>query len=430
MKGVIIGVITSFVFFSILAVLIHVIPGKGFLRRNPDAGRYFDASTLSEADKSFLEQLQKELSKAKERDKNENKTPEESAADRFYGTLAELALYIDANHLNKVDKAAMYEAAIRAFVAAMKDKYAEYYTPEEFAMFEQEQGGKYYGIGIQMVYDSDRAQYKISTVNPGYGAEEAGIKSGMYIRSIDGKEMTMESANGLIAGIKKRRPGDRVKLEMDDGGEIKTFDVEVKEVTMSVVKGEIIDGNVLYISMSEFDDLTHQQLMDVYKAHSAAGLRGIILDLRNNPGGDLKAVINVGSEFLDKCLMTYTEDRDGQREDYMTNGSHGIKEPMVVLCNGGSASASELLIAALKHYDRAKIIGSQTYGKGVVQEIRTLQNGGALRHTVQRYMGPDGTNIDEKGITPDIVTENKDVNIYDTALTEQEDIVKALEILK
>lgn len=344
--------------------------------------------------------------------------------DNKYKILDEIGNLVDEKFLYDVDSEKMINNAIKGYVAGLDDKYASYYTPEEFKEFIQNREGKYYGIGITMVYDKERNMYKIEYVNKGYGADDAGVKEGSYISKIDGTVVTVENINTLITQIKKSNPGTIVKLTLLVDGIEKLFDVEVREVKKSIVISEKIDNSV-YIKISEFDEQTHTQLINELKKYEK--FNGIIIDLRNNPGGDLQSVIDVSSEFINEKLLTYTVDKNNKKVVYNTVNTHRYANiPIVLIVNENTASASELFTGAVRAYNRGTIIGKNTFGKGVVQEIMPLSNGGGFKQTIAKYYTPDDKNIDGIGIAPDIEIEPSDISL---PLKNQDEIIKALEIL-
>lgn len=343
--------------------------------------------------------------------------------------ISEINKLVDDKFLYNADKKKMNDTAIKGYVMGLEDKYAQYFTPEEFKMFNQASNGKYYGIGITIGYDNSNNAYKIEEVSKGYGAEEAGMKVGSYIIKINGTAVSLQNINELLLDIKKKSPGDKVKFELMQDGKNQEFEPVVKEVTKDIVTSKMI-SDVVYIKISEFDNLTHSQMMSELNKYDK--FKGIIIDLRDNPGGDLQAVIDVTSEFLphDK-VITFTEDNKKKRVDYKTTGTAKfVNIPICVLVNENSASASELFTGAIKSYERGKIIGRNTFGKGVVQEIVPLSNGGAFKQTTMRYYTPDGINIDKQGIKPDINIEKYEdkKNIEDQP--EIQESLKALGIIK
>ena len=211
-----------------------------------------------------------------------------------------------------------------------------------------------------------------------------------------------------------------------DGKEQK-FTITIEEIIREICTSQMLEDGILYLRIEEFDKVTHEQMMREYGKYQESDIKRIILDLRNNPGGDLEAVLDVCSELLPDSMVTYTEDREGNRVEYSTRLEQHMKQPLCVLVNKGTASAAELLSGAVKDYQRGTLIGETTYGKGVVQEIRPLPNGGAFKQTVMKYFTPKGNNIDGTGVQPDITVAEDNMNL---SLTEQPDVLKAIEILK
>lgn len=341
-------------------------------------------------------------------------------------TYNEIEKIINDSYLNTPDKEKMHDYAIKGMVSGMGDKYAAYYNPKEYEVLKKGFDGKFNGIGILMTYDVQKKLYKIDSVMEGYGAYDVGIKAGSYILKIKDKEADINTINALIQEIKMTEEGEKVKLELLEGDEVKVYEPEVKEVTMSVVTSQIIDRTI-YIKIIEFDAETYTQLMQAVESN-AGKFDSIILDLRNNPGGDLNAVIDVTSEFIKGDIITYTIDKKMNKEIYSSKKTHTLtKQPLVILTNNNTASASELLTGAVKSESRGKVVGQKTFGKGVVQQIFPLKNGGAFKQTVAKYYTPDDKNIDGIGIKPDIEVKNND---YSKPIEEQEDFIEAMKIIK
>lgn len=292
----------------------------------------------------------------------------------------------------------------RGMLEALDDKYAVYYTAEELSAQLESNEGVYYGIGARVMMDTETEMPYISGVISGTPAEEMGLQMGDIIYAVDGTttfEMTLEEVTGLIKG----EEGTCVTLTLVREGVAFDQDVVRRKVNNPTVTSEMLDDEIGYIAISEFKDTTVDQFTEAYAVLKGSGVKALILDLRGNPGGLLDAVVSIGQQLLPEGLVVYTEDKDGNRVEYKCDGTRKIEIPMVVLVNGGSASASEVLTGAIKDYGVGTVMGTTTYGKGIVQKIIQLSDGSGIKLTTSAYFTPNGNNIHGTGIEPDVVVE-------------------------
>ncbi len=289
-------------------------------------------------------------------------------------------------------------------IEALDDKYAAYYTAEELKEQWEKNEGIYYGIGAYVSLDEDTQTPYVSGVIEGTPAQEADLRMGDIIYAVDGTktfQMSLDEVTALIKG----EEGTHVTLTLVRGEEVFDQDVVRRRVDRPTVTSRMLDEEIGYIGISEFKDVTVDQFTEAYAVIKGSDAKALVLDLRGNPGGLLDAVVDIGRQILPEGLVVYTEDKNGKRVEYDCDGEKEIDIPMVVLVNGGSASAAEVLTGAIKDYGVGTVMGTTTYGKGIVQKIIALSDGSAIKLTTDGYFTPKGNNIHGKGIEPDIVVE-------------------------
>lgn len=309
--------------------------------------------------------------------------------------------YVDKSQL---DPAKLAQGALRGMVDAVGDPYTEYYTPENFSSTMIQLTGLYQGIGAYI--SKKDSNIVIIAPMPGSPAEEAGIKSGDYILKIDGKStegMNSDEASQLMRG----QAGTKVSLSIGREGLKEPIEIVVtrNEIRVDSVKSEMY-GDMAYIKIQQFILPTQSDFEKALRTSLDKGAKGIILDLRDNPGGILTEAIEVASQFLTRGIVVKVVDKNGiETVQKVKAGGVATKVPVIVLVNGGSASASEIVAGALQDNERAKLAGSKTFGKASVQNIVKLQDGSAIKITTAHYYTPNGTLISEKGLTPDYPTD-------------------------
>lgn len=305
-----------------------------------------------------------------------------------------------------IDVDAMTEGMYAGMVSSLGDPYSVYYTEEEWSDLMQETEGVYYGIGAYLMIDPNTGLGKISGVIENTPAQEAGLRADDLLYLVDGVS-TMGMELSEIVSMVKGEEGTTVHLTIYREGESDylEIDVERRKIESPTVKYEMLEGNIGYIQITEFDEVTTDQFTEALAVIKGSGARGLILDLRGNPGGSLSVVVDIAREILPKGLIVYTEDKYGQRDEYTCDGRKELDMPLVVLVNGNSASASEILAGAIKDYRKGTLLGTTTFGKGIVQRVLPLTDGTALKLTISAYYTPNGNNIHGVGIEPDVVCE-------------------------
>ena len=295
--------------------------------------------------------------------------------------------------------------AIRDMLSNLDDPYTRFLDPKEFNQMRIDTSGELTGVGIQIVKDKESDSIIIISPIEGTPAYEAGIKAKDKILSIDNvstKGLNIEDAVKLIRG----RRGTKVKLEILRNGNsfyksLLRERIELKSVTSKI--NETKDGLLIgYVRLKQFNANASREMKDTLKDLEIKKVSGYVLDLRSNPGGLLESSIDISRQFIDKGIIVSTLSKDGLRETKRGNGNALTKKPLIVLVNEGSASASEIVSGAIRDNNRGKLVGKKTFGKGLVQSMRTLVDGSGLTVTVAKYLTPNGTDINKFGITPDI----------------------------
>ncbi len=325
------------------------------------------------------------------------------SSNENFGKVIVLEKYLRENYLyNKDIKDENLETGLlKGLVAGLGDPYSQYLTAEEMAKLSETTTGKFQGIGVIISPDEDGTVTVISPIK-GSPADRAGVESGDKILKINGKDFSAEKINEASKEMRGEK-GTSVKILLLKKKNLKTEEVEIKREEIkidSIIKDKI--GDLGYIGITMFDEETGKDFVKALNELTSEGVKGIILDMRGNPGGVVDAAVEIGDAILPKTSFVTLKDNKGEVvQDYKLDDSYNdIK--MVVLVNEGSASASEILAGAIRDLDRAKIIGKTSYGKGVVQNVMSLPGGDGLKLTTSEYFTPSGKSINKKGIVPDI----------------------------
>lgn len=348
-------------------------------------------------------------------------------------TLGAVVNHIKKNYYKDIDNETLNTGLIKGVVNSLDDPYSEFMTKEELKKFMESTNGKYVGVGLVVSPGKDGYITVVSPIK-GSPAYKAGIKSGDRIIKVDEVEYsaeTMQDAVNKMRGEEGKTVSITVLREEQKQKKVHEFKIKRETIKLQTVDGRILEKNIGYIAISEFDKPTYDDFMKELEVLKKKGAQKLVLDLRGNPGGLLDVCTKIADVFLDKGTIVYTKYKDGKKEYYYSDEK---KEdmPLVVLVNGGSASASEIVSGALKDRKRAKLVGTQTFGKGIVQRLFNLPYETAVKLTISEYFTPNGNNIHKVGITPDVVVELPDniKGIGPDYLNEDTQLKKALEILK
>lgn len=349
-----------------------------------------------------------------------------------YKYLFSLRDLIYSKYDGEIDDQKLLEGAMKGMAAAVQDPYTVYMTKEEFDTFMESSQGSFYGIGAQLgVRDN-----KVTIIAPieGSPAEKAGLKAGDVILKVDDYEVVDVNTEAVVSRVRGEE-GKSVMLTIQrDNGE--PFEVEIvrAEIKNESVKGEMLDEATAYIQITTFsDEEVSQKFTDKLNELKEQGMKKLVLDLRGNPGGYLDQCVEIASHFIKEGeIVTYTIDKYDQKIVSKSKGGDLLDTPLVVLVDGGSASASEVVTGALRDHDAATIIGTNTFGKGIVQQLISLpDNEGGLKVTTSKYYTPDGENIHGTGIAPDITVEiPKEILEVEYSRDIDPQFQKALEVIK
>lgn len=323
-------------------------------------------------------------------------------------------------YLEETDAQTLESGIYTGMVDALGDPYSTYYSEEELRKMEQEVEGIYFGIGAYIGVDSSTGLPTISGVIEGAPAQEADIREGDIIYMIDGTH-TQGLESDEVVDLVRGEEYTTVHLTLVRSGADDYIEVDVirREVESPTVEHEMLENEIGYIRIKEFDKVTLDQFTEALAVCKGSDMKGLVLDLRSNPGGSLSVVCDIARKLLPKGLIVYTEDKYGQREEFTCDGTRELQVPIVVLINGYSASASEILAGAIKDYNKGYLMGTCTFGKGIVQRIVSLSDGSAVKLTISSYYTPNGQNIHGVGIEPDEVVEFDADQYYDQGVDNQ-----------
>ena len=339
---------------------------------------------------------------------------------------------IDKYYLGEVNDEDLEEGAIKGYIEGLGDEYTEYISKEDMEEYMQDTMGNFVGIGIYMVNDTETNRIMVLSPIKGSPAEKAGILPGDYIMKIDGESYTGED-NSIAASKIKGEEGSTVKLEILRGTETLNFEIKRENVIVNPVEGKVLENNIGYIKFTSFDENTAEEFKAKFEELQKSNIKSLIIDLRNNGGGLVDQALEIAGYIADKgSVLLYEVDKNNNEEVKKSDSNPIINMPVVLLVNGNTASSSEILAGALKDLGKAKIVGTKTYGKGVIQELLTLKDGSGLKITSQKYLTPNKTEINKVGIQPDQTVELPDSvnNILNVDEKDDTQLQKAIEILK
>ncbi|CUQ70689.1 S41 family peptidase [[Ruminococcus] torques] len=348
--------------------------------------------------------------------------------------LNKLNALIDKYYLyeDEIDTDKLAEGIYSGYTSALGDKYTVYYDEDETKALMESTSGTFSGVGATLTKDADTGYATIVNVYEDSPAEKAGLKAGDILEKIDDHEVGDEQLDTVVSWIKGEK-GTEVKITVLRDGEELELTATRDTIEVKTVSYEMKENQIGYIRVSEFDTVTYDQFKEALDDLENQGMQGLIVDLRNNPGGSLDTVTNMLRLLLPEGTIVSTKDKNGKKDEITCDGTHEFKKPMAVLVNQYSASASEIFSGAVQDYGTAKIVGVTTYGKGVVQQLMDLGDGTCLKVTIAEYYTPNGRSINGKGVEPDVEVEYqydeenpKADNQLDQALsTIQEEIVES-----
>lgn len=379
-SGMIIGAVSAFMAVILLILsVVAVCIAKGYIHIGVNGDVYIQSDAVTDSD---------------------------GIGSEVEGKLNAIDSVLESFYFGDVDDETAKDNIYKAYLSSYGDKYTMYYTADEYKALKESTNGKFYGIGAVCQLSGEGGVLLVDVYDNGAGYQ-AGLRSGDRVVNVDGRDITgmeLSSAVALIKGDK----GTSVTLEVIRGTERLTFSAVRDAVEAKTVSYTLLDNNIGYLSISQFEEVTTKQFKAAVEDLQSQGVKGLVIDIRNNPGGLLDTVVGMLKYMLPDGLIVYTEDKQGNRKEYKGQDNDEFNLPLAVIVNGNSASASEIFAGAIQDYGKGTIIGTQTYGKGIVQTVKPLTDGSAIKFTIAKYFTPKGQDIHGKGVTPDMVVE------YDT----------------
>lgn len=342
-----------------------------------------------------------------------------------------LAAAIDELYYEDVDDEDLVQGLYKGLLEGVGDSYTAYYTPEEYKELMISATSSLSGIGVVMQQNPDTMQVMVNHVYEGSPAEKAGIHAGDLIVQAGDVIATSVELSELAANIRGDE-GTTVHLKLYRAAEgYIELDVVRENIDVPTLKGQMLRGGIGYIAIAEFGEKTAEEFADAVSELESQGMTSMIVDLRDNPGGMVDSVTDILDQILPEGVTVWTENKEGEKKEYISDASC-LNYPMAVLINGNSASSSEIFAGAIRDYKYGTLIGTKTFGKGIVQSIRRLADGSAIKLTTARYFTPNGENIHGEGIQPDIELEYKylDPNAKEYDMMDDNQILKAIEVLQ
>ena len=367
-------------------------------------------------------------------DYTEEKGREDDAVNKDFVEKAKvLEEIIDDEFTGEIDKDLMETGMYKGMMASLGDPYSAYYTKQEYEKLNTETSGLYKGIGVVMQMQMDTGMVKLVRCYEDAPGAKAGLLPDDILIKVNNEDITgmelsevvekVKTSEGEVAHLTIAREGESDYLE---------FDVPLEEVNIPVVEHEMLEDNVGYISLYEFTEQTESQYLEALEDLKNQGMERLIVDVRNNPGGLLTSVCDILDDILPEGLIVYTEDKDGKRQEVHSDDESKLDIPLAVLINGNSASASEIFAGAIQDYGVGTIVGTTSFGKGIVQSLIPLTDASAVKTTTAKYYTPNGRCIHGTGIEPDVEVELSEELQKKTVLTYEEDsqLQKAVELVK
>ena len=347
-------------------------------------------------------------------------------------TLNKYKSIIDKYYLGEVDEEKLKEGAIKGYIEGLDDPYTEYISKEDMQDYLEDTMGNFVGIGIYMVKNAEADKIQVLAPIKNSPAEKAGILPGDLIVAVDGVQYTADDMSVASSKIKGEE-GTIVKVEILRGTETKNFELKRENIKVNPVEGKVLSNQIGYIEFSSFDKDTAEDFKAKYEELQKQGIKALVIDLRNNGGGIVDEALTIADYIADKgSILLYEVDKNNEEKVKKSENDPSINLPIVILTNENTASSSEILAGALKDLGKAKIVGTKTYGKGVIQQVLSLPDGSGLKITSEKYLTPNKLEINKVGIEPDEKIELPD-SVENILLVEEKDdtqLQKAIEMLK
>lgn len=365
---------------------------------------------------------------------NKDEGGDENAYSDIVEKLTVLQMLIDELYLEEIDKDAFATGIYKGFVNSLEDPYSTYYTKQEYANLLESSSGVYHGIGAVVSQDVKTGVITIVQPYKDGPAFNAGLLPDDILYKVEGEEVTGKDLSEVVGKIKGKE-GTKVNITIYRDGVTDPMDFTIvrQKINIPTIEYEMLENKIGYIQIVEFDNITISQFSSAVSALEKKGMKSLVIDVRNNPGGLLNSVVDILDRLLPKNkLVVYTEDKNGKREEEKTDDAAKFNKPIAVLINGNSASASEIFAGTLQDYEKATIVGTTSFGKGIVQTVIPLTDGTAIKLTISKYYTPNGRNIHGTGIVPDVEIElDEDLKQLVTIPHDKDNqLQRAIEILK
>ena len=362
-----------------------------------------------------------------------NERNQGAVTDSFVQKAKYIEETVKESYTGDIDDEQMEEYMYKGMMASLGDPYSAYYTSEEYEELTTETTGSYEGIGVVMQQDVNTGEVKVVRCYEGAPGEKAGLLPEDVLLEVNGESVSGMELSEVVDKVKNSQ--DQVAhltIAREGESEYLEIDVHLEEVNIPVVQSEMLEDNIGYIALYEFTEQTEPQYMEAFEALKDQGMERLIIDVRNNPGGLLTSVCDILEDILPEGLIVYTEDKNGEREEYACDGENELDIPLAVLVNGNSASASEIFAGAIQDYSKGTIVGTTTFGKGIVQSLIPFNDGSAIKTTTAKYYTPSGKCIHGTGIQPDVEVELSEGLEQETSISHEEDnqLQKAIEVVK
>ena len=357
---------------------------------------------------------------------------EDAATTEYINKLLYLKDEIQASYYKDVEDQSLLDGAIKGMFEAVGDPYTAYYDADQFQAYMEQVQGSYVGIGVVVGLNEDNKVTVVSAID-GSPGKKAGLLSGDLIVKVNGDDVTGLNLEQVVSKI-KGDAGTSVVLEIEREGSAKLIEKEItrEEIVLNSVDSMLLEDNIGYITITQFETNTAKEFKEHLNKLQSANIKGLILDVRDNPGGMMDTVVQIVDQLIGESVIVYTEDKAGKKETMSSEEKSKIDLPMVVLINEGSASASEIFAGALQDTGAATIVGATSFGKGIVQRMSDLNDGTGYKITVSEYFTPNGRNIHGKGIEPDVPVEMSQKARYEADFDLKDDVQlnKAIEVMK
>lgn len=361
---------------------------------------------------------------------NASENPKDLNYSKIEAKMRLLQNVIYKNFLFDEHETEVEDGIYKGMLSGLGDPYSVYYTADEYKKLTEETSGKYSGIGAVLNQDPETKISRIVNVFPGSPAEEAGLKPEDILYQVDGHDVTGENLDVFVASYIRGEEGTTIEVKVlrGEAHEELSFNVTRRHIEMPTVESKMRDNKIGYIRILQFDTITAEQFEKAVEDLQKKGMKRLVIDLRNNPGGVMDSCVKMLDYMLPDGLLVYTAGRDGVGEKYYSTDGHEVNVPTVILINSGSASCSEIFAGAYRDFGRAKLVGTTSYGKGIVQFVMPLGDGSAVKLTTQHYYTPNGYDLHGKGVAPDVEVKSEEGDVLDGDKDAQ--LSRALEVLQ